>query len=96
MLFTRFFGRERERADLAALLADEAVRLVTLTGPGGTGKTRLAMEAARQAAAGRDGRVHFAALADLTDPRLIPDAVADALGLPRTPSVSRWTASLPP
>ncbi len=84
MTFTRFFGRERERADLAALLAGESVRLVTLTGPGGTGKTRLALEAARQAAARLDGRVHFVALADLTDPRLIPEAVADALGLPRT------------
>ena len=83
VLFTRFFGRERERADLAALLGDESVRLVTLTGPGGTGKTRLALEAARQAAV-LGGLAHFVPLADLTDPRLIPDAVADALGLPRT------------
>ena len=84
MTFTRFFGREQERAELAGLLADESVRLVTLTGPGGTGKTRLALEAARQAAARLDGQAHFVALADLTDPRLIPEAVADALGLPRT------------
>ena len=84
MLFTRFFGRGQERADLASLLADESVRLVTLTGPGGTGKTRLAIEVARQAAAGLDGLVYFVPLADLTDPHLIPDAVADALGLPRT------------
>jgi len=83
MLFTRFFGREREQSDLAALLADEAVRLVTLTGPGGTGKTRLAIEAARQVATGPDAIVHFVALADFTDSSLIPDAVADALDLPR-------------
>ena len=84
MLFTRFFGREQERTDLASLLPDQSVRLVTLTGPGGTGKTRLAIEVARQSAAGLDGLVYFVPLADLTDPRLIPDAVAEALGLPHT------------
>ena len=86
LLFTRFFGRERERADLAALLGDESVRLITLTGPGGTGKTRLAVEAARQAAGGLKGQVHFVPLADLADPSLISDAVADALGVTRTSS----------
>ena len=97
MLFTRFFGREREQSDLAALFADEAVRLVTLTGPGGTGKTRLAIEAARQAATGPDAIVHFVALADFTDSRLIPDAVADALDLPRVltgESMDRVVAAL--
>lgn len=84
VLFTRFFGREPEQADLAALLGDESVRLVTLTGPGGVGKTRLAIEVARQAAEGLNGRACFVPLADLTDPRLIPEAIADALGLPRT------------
>jgi len=83
MTFTRFFGREQERADLAGLLADETVRLVTLTGPGGSGKTRLALEVARRAAARLDGRVYFVPLADLLDPRLILSAVADALELPR-------------
>lgn len=84
LLFNRFFGRERERADLAALIGDERVRLVTLTGPGGVGKTRLALEVARLAAVGLNGRACFVPLADMADPRLIPEAIADALGLPRT------------
>ena len=86
MTFTRFFGREQERTDLAALLGDESVRLVTLTGAGGAGKTRLALEAAGRAATQLDGRAYFVPLADLTDPRLVPSAVADALGLPRAPT----------
>jgi predicted ATPase len=83
---TSFVGRESDLADLVALLAAGAARadgprLVTLTGPGGCGKTRLAVETAR-AVAGRfrDG-VRLVDLAGLADPELVPQAVAAALGL---------------
>ena len=81
--FTRFFGREAEAAHVAALLEMPDTRLVTLSGPGGVGKTRLADRAARAAAGGFLGPICFVALADLPEARLIPEAVLSALGLPR-------------
>ncbi|BAU84852.1 signal transduction response regulator protein [Streptomyces laurentii] len=76
---TSFVGREPE---LAALQADlEHARLVTLTGPGGSGKTRLAEEAARQAAG---PAAWIAELAPLDDPDAVPGAVLSALGLRET------------
>jgi predicted ATPase/class 3 adenylate cyclase len=76
---TSFVGRERELGEVAALLG--AHRLVTLTGPGGVGKTRLALEVA--AAAGGDFAhgAWFVALAPLADPRRVAAAVAQALGV---------------
>jgi predicted ATPase/DNA-binding SARP family transcriptional activator len=82
---TRFFGREREVAHLTRWLRDPETRLVTLTGSGGSGKTRLALEVARQTAPEFAGRVWFVDLAPLRDPSLIPFAVAGALRLPATP-----------
>ena len=82
--WTRFFGRETEIAEIVRRLSDTQTRLATLSGPGGSGKTRLAIEAARQAAAGFSGPVCFAALADLSDAAAIPDAVAQALSLTRS------------
>ncbi len=86
LLWTRFFGRGGEIAEIAALLADAGTRLVTLTGPGGSGKTRLATEAALTAAPQFGGPVCFAALADLSDPALIPGTVLRALGAARSAS----------
>src|SRR5262249_54184513 len=86
--FTRFFGREEEIARLTEMLAPltpHASRLLTLTGPGGTGKTRLAIETARQLSEAFLGGLWFVPLADLSDPRLIPGAILDALRLPRSP-----------
>lgn len=80
--FTRFFGRAAEQERLAGLLADLEIRLVTLLGPGGAGKTRLATETVRQAASGFGGLVCFVALADISDGALIPSAIASALRLP--------------
>jgi non-specific serine/threonine protein kinase len=74
---TSFVGREQEIAQLEELVT--AHRLVTLTGSGGAGKTRLAIEvASRLVDAFRDG-VWFVELAALSDPRLVPQAVAQAL-----------------
>src|SRR5207249_1640257 len=70
-----------------ALCPSPSARLVTLTGPGGTGKTRLSLEVARQLVPAYSGAVWFVPLADLTDPRLVPDAILDALRLPRSPGV---------
>jgi predicted ATPase/DNA-binding SARP family transcriptional activator len=76
---TSFVGRDEELAELEELL--RAHRLVTLSGVGGCGKTRLALEAARrQAGAWRDG-VWLAELAALTGDELVARAVADALGV---------------
>jgi predicted ATPase/DNA-binding SARP family transcriptional activator len=76
---TSFVGREREIADVHRLLT--AGGLLTLTGVGGAGKTRLAEEAARRLIGSFPDGVWFADLARVTDPRLVPDAVATALGL---------------
>jgi predicted ATPase len=87
--FTRFFGRAEEIARLEGLLLDEQARLVTLTGPGGSGKTRLALEVARQVLEPFRGAVWFVPLADLADSRLIVDAVGEALSIQQVPGVER-------
>ncbi|MCW3054003.1 MAG: transcriptional activator, partial [Chthonomonadales bacterium] len=83
MQFSRFFGREEEFARLRALLGQTSpVRLVTLTGPGGAGKTRLAVEAARQLADAWAGAVCFVALAAVQEPERTVEAILDALKQP--------------
>lgn len=80
---TSLVGRGRELGDLVDLLAGPGARLVTLTGVGGVGKTRLATEAAREALAARpfpDG-VAFVGLAPIEDPALVVPAVLRALGV---------------
>ncbi len=87
---TRFFGRAEEREQLAALLSDPQTRLVTLSGPGGQGKTRLAVEAARGLGGPFPGGVWFVPLADVADPRLLGDAIWAALRGPRGASADPW------
>ena len=74
-------GRERELEDVLDLLARPGVRLVTITGPGGVGKTRLALEAAAAAADDVAGGVCFVSLAPVRDPDLVLPGIAQALGL---------------
>jgi len=78
---TSILGRERELAELAGLLARRDLRLITLTGPGGTGKTRLAIEATAQAALAFAGGVCFVELAPVSHESGFDAALAEALGI---------------
>ena len=80
---TPLVGRETELDDIVAALHRN--RLITLTGPGGTGKTRLALAAARTAEASFPGGACWVALAQIDDPAIIGQAVATQLGVPDTP-----------
>ena len=79
---TPFLGRESELEELTALLNRDDVRLVTLTGPGGTGKTRLALAAAANAADTFPGGVWWVPLAALRDSALVIESAEKALGAP--------------
>ena len=88
---TTFLGRQREVAEAVALLAEH--RLVTLTGPGGTGKTRLALQVAAEASDRYPDGVYFVALEPITRPELLLPTMAQAMGLmdPGAASVDRLT-----
>jgi predicted ATPase len=73
-------GRERELEELLVLLRD-GYRVVTVTGPGGTGKTRLALQAAAELVGDFEDGVFWVPLASLDDPEFVVPAVAQALGL---------------
>jgi non-specific serine/threonine protein kinase len=78
-----FIGREREIAEISSLF--EHVRLLTLTGAGGSGKTRLAIEVAGELGGGMEDGVWWVELAALSDTGLLPQAVAATLGLREQP-----------
>ena len=74
-----FVGRDRELSEVRALL--ESKRLVTITGPGGTGKTRLALQVAADATDAFTAGVFFVPLESITDPRRVATEIAHALGV---------------
>jgi class 3 adenylate cyclase len=78
---TALIGRERELADLEALMRRPEVRLVTLTGPGGTGKTRLAVQAAADLLDEFPDDAYLVDLAPISDPQLVLPTIAHMLGL---------------
>jgi predicted ATPase/class 3 adenylate cyclase len=78
---TPLVGREREIADVTELLRQAETRIVTLTGTGGTGKTRLAAQAAAELVEDFPDGVFFVALAALADPDLVVPTIAQTLGV---------------
>ncbi len=75
-----FVGRAHELAEVVSLVCDQGARLVTLHGPGGTGKTRLAIEAAAELVGDFAAGVFWVGLATVRDPALVMDTIAETLG----------------
>jgi predicted ATPase/class 3 adenylate cyclase len=79
---TSFIGREKEIAEVRQAIGEQ--RLVTLTGPGGSGKTRLALQVASEMIEYFQDGVFFVALAPITDPGLVPSTIAQSVGVSET------------
>jgi predicted ATPase len=75
-----FVGREQEVTEVVSLIRDDTARLVTLAGPGGTGKTRLALEAAGELVSEFGAGVFWIGLSPVRDPALVVDTIAQTLG----------------
>jgi predicted ATPase/DNA-binding XRE family transcriptional regulator len=86
---TRLLGRESEVAKVCGLMRDRGVRLVTLLGPGGIGKTRLAIEVASRAQVDFPGGTFFVSLSDADDPEMVLPLIAIAVGLSPVPDEMR-------
>jgi predicted ATPase/class 3 adenylate cyclase len=98
---TPFVGREDELARIGELLSEQPLRLLTLTGPGGTGKTRLAIQAAAESSDGFPGGLWWVPLAPLEDPGLVLSEVAGSIGVeeqagvPLSDTIAARTAGRP-
>ena len=86
---TPFVGRDKELAALKEVLLRADVRLVTVTGPGGIGKSRLALEVAREMGEQFTSGTYFVALAAVNEPEMIPFSIAQALGVRETAGEAR-------
>ena len=75
-------GRDEDMGRVVSLLQDDSVRLLTLAGPGGIGKTRLAIELGQRARASFPGGVVFVSLASVSDPSLLMATIARTMGVP--------------
>jgi predicted ATPase/class 3 adenylate cyclase len=82
---TPFLGREHELAEVVSLLRNDEHRLLTLTGPGGTGKTRLALQAAAEESESYADGIWWVPLASLQDARLVASSLAQALQVEEQP-----------
>jgi predicted ATPase/DNA-binding CsgD family transcriptional regulator len=97
---TSFVGRDHEIAAVIELLHRPDVRMLTLIGTGGIGKTRLALRVAEQLASGYEDGSAFVSLASIRDPALVPKSIAetlavpDAAGLPISKRLQRYLAPL--
>ena len=89
---TSFIGREKEVEEISTMLF--ASRLITLTGAGGVGKTRLAIEAARGLTGRFPDGVWYVELAPLDDPDMLPEALRTVLGIPEAGKGTRPAAEL--
>jgi predicted ATPase/DNA-binding CsgD family transcriptional regulator/DNA-binding XRE family transcriptional regulator len=89
---TTFIGREAETAVVLQLLDRSDVRLLTLTGPGGVGKTRLAVQVAAEATPAFSDGVTFVSLATLRDATLVLPTIAHAVGVPESTDRSHLAA----
>lgn len=89
---TSFEGRRSDLSNVKQLLGD--TRLLTLTGFGGVGKTRIALRAARELTRSHPDGVAWVELADLRDPRMLRQSVVEALGLPELPGRDTWAVAL--
>jgi len=89
---TSFVGREAELEEVAALLQTPDCRLLSLTGPGGVGKTRLALAAAQRLAGEGPGAVVYVPLETASSAEEVLPAIAAALGIPRSAGGDPWEA----